>query len=65
MFGTVYKGLTKEGKWIYFKVPYGETCRNIKTASKYANAEIIEFGTPLCYDTSLLYILYLALFKKL
>lgn len=63
MFGTVYKGLTKEGKWIYFKVPYGKTCRNVKTASKYANTEIIEFGTALCEGTSLLYLLYLT-FKK-
>jgi len=63
MFGTVYKGLTKEGEWIYFKVPYGKTCRNIKTASKYANAEIINFGLAHLYDTSILYILYLTLFK--
>ncbi len=63
MFGTVYKGLTKEGKWIYFKVPYGETCRNIKIASKYANAEIINFGLAYLYDTPILYILYLTLFK--
>ena len=63
MFGTVYKGLTKEGKWIYFKVPYGKTCCNIKTASKYANAEIIKFGLAHLYDTSILYILYLTLFK--
>ena len=65
MFGTIYKGLTKEGKWIYFKVPYEKTCRNVKTASKYANTEIIKFGTAFCYNTPLLYIFYLTLFKKL
>ena len=63
MFGTVYKGLTKKGEWIYFKVPYGKPCRNIKTASKYANAEITNFGLAYLYDTSILYILYLTLFK--
>lgn len=43
MFETVYKGLTINKEWIYFQVPYGKTCRNIKIASKYANTEIIKF----------------------
>lgn len=63
MFGTVYKGLTKEGEWIYFKVPYGKTCRNLKTASKYANADIVEFGLAYFYNSSILHMLYVFLFK--
>lgn len=43
MLNKIFKGLTKDGMWINFKVPYNKTCRNLKTASQYANIEIIEF----------------------
>lgn len=65
MFGTVYKGLTREGEWKYFKVPYGKTCRNVKTASKYANTEITKFGLAFYENTPLWYLIYLTFFKKI
>lgn len=42
MLNKIFKGLTKDGTWINFKVPYNKTCRNLKSASQYANTEIIK-----------------------
>ena len=42
MLNKIFKGLTKDGIWITFKVPYNKTCRNLKNASQYANTEIIK-----------------------